>query len=346
MNCCDGFRNRSDTNIIRPILSLSSDEDESKSNKKDGKIRIFFYGEDILYKLNIPKSINERKEEKNTITYTKGTLINLNWEYYKFIEINEESNKIIAEIIRDDFLNLDFCDVIIVIVNNLLEEKSKVFFKYFEKFSQRKSSQPFILYLTKEDNPKIETLYEYITNDYLDKRTLFALKYPDLEDDINSQLIIDCFFKFRNYYNEQGDLFEIHNENILTDYFKLNILICGKSGTGKSTFINKILEEKKAKEGEGLSISHKIISFSHPNFPLIFYDTPGFEKEKTVQDVIKYLDNYNKILLDARKKIHLIIYIFQYSERSIYDFEIPLLKRLSQYKAEIIFVINFVTDSI
>lgn len=342
-NCCPG-NSYSEKNIIHPSLSISTDE--SKLYKNEGKIRIFLYGENILAKLNLPILGNEKTEEENGIIYKIGTIFQLNWEYYTFTEINEETNKIIAEKIRNNFLNLDFYDVIIVTVTNLLEEKSKIFFKYFENISQQISSQPFILYLTKEDNPKIETLYEYITNDFLDKRTLFALKYPDLADDINSQLVLDCLFKFRNYYNELGDLFEMRKEIILTDYFKMNILICGKSGTGKSTFINKILEERKAKEGGGLSITHKIIRFSHPNFPLNFLDTPGFEDEQTVKDVIKHLDNYNKILEDARKKIHLIVYVLQYSERSIYSFEIPLLKKLTQYNAEIIFVINFVTDSI
>lgn len=341
--CPEGKRN-SDENKINPKLSFSTEE--SKLYKNEGKMRIFFYGENILAKLNLPNYGFEISEVENGIKYKKITIFELNWEYYIFSEINEESNKIIAEKIRNNFLNSDFYDVIIVTVTNLLEEKSKLFFKYFQNFSQQISSQPFILFLTKEDCPKIETLYEYITNDFLDKRTLFALKYPDLAEDVNSQLVLDCLFKFRNYYNEQGDLFEMRKENILTDYFKMNLLVCGKSGTGKSTFINKILGERKAKEGEGLSITHKIVRFTHPNFPLNFHDTPGFEDEQTVKDVIKHLDNYNKILIDARKKINLIIYIFEYSERSIYNFEIPLLKRLTQYNAEIIFVINFVTDSI
>ena len=345
MSCpCPEGKTDSDKNKIHPSLSISTGE--SKLYKNEGKIRIFFYGENILAKLNLPNLGYEISEIENGIKYKKGAIFELNWEYYIFSEINEKSNIIIAEKIRNNFLNSDFYDVIIVTVTNLLDEKSKIFFKYFENFSQQISSQPFILYLTKEDNPKIQTLYEYITNDFLDKRTLFALKYPDLAEDLNSQLVLDCLFKFRNYYNEQGDLFEMRKENILTDYFKMNLLVCGKSGTGKSTFINKILGERKAKEGEGLSITHKIVRFTHPNFPLNIHDTPGFENEQTVKDVIKHLDNYNKILIDARKKINLIIYIFQYSERSIYNFEIPLLKRLTEYNAEIIFVINFVTDSI
>ena len=345
MSDCSCPNDNSDKNQIKPSLSISLDEE--KYLKNEGKIRIFFYGENILAKLNLSKSKNEKYEEENGINYKLGKILELNWEYYVFTEINEESNKIISTKMRDNFLNLDFYDIIIITVNNLLDEKSKLSFKHFEKFSQQISSQPFILYLTKEeDNPKIETLYEYITNDYLDKRTLYALQYPDLKNNDSTQLILNCLFKFRNYYNEQGDLFEMRKENIITDYFKMNVLICGKSGTGKSTFINKILGERKAKEGEGLSVTHKIVRFTHPDYPINFHDTPGFEDEKTVQDVIKLLDNYNKILIDARKKIHLIIYIFPYSQRSVYNFEIPILKRLSQYNAEIIFVMNFVTDSL
>lgn len=72
----------------------------------------------------------------------------------------------------------------------------------------------------------------------------------------------------------------------------------------------------------------------------------GFEDEKTVENVRKLLQEHNKSLNDVRKKINLIIYFFSYSKRPVYSFEIPILKDLIKYDAEIIFVINFVTDSI
>ena len=66
-------------------------------------------------------------------------------------------------------------------MNNLLDKESKIFFNYFEKFSSIKSKQPFILYITKnEDNPNVEQLYSLKINEYFDKRGLFVLKYPSM----------------------------------------------------------------------------------------------------------------------------------------------------------------------
>ena len=46
------------------------------------------------------------------------------------------------------------------------------------------------------------------------------------------------------------------------------------------------------------------------------------------------------------KKINLIIYMLPYSVRGILSMKIPFVKHLIGYKAEILFVINFVTESI
>jgi len=206
--------------------------------------------------------------------------------------------------------------------------------------------QPFILFTTtKEENPDVTQLYKFITNEYFDKRILHALKYPELNNEVDTKRILDKICKFRNYYHEEGDSYETFNEELSSEY-KFNILICGRAGTGKSSFINKFLEDKKAKEGEGLSVTHKIISYSNPKYPINISDTPGFENEETVKDVIKLLDDYNKELKDARKKINLIIYFFPYNDRSVLHIEYELLQKLIEYNSEIIFVINFVKDPV
>lgn len=93
-------------------------------------------------------------------------------------------------------------------------------------------------------------------------------------------------------------------------------------------------------------MTHQIVKYTYPNYPLNISDTPGFDDEITVKEVKELLDKYNKKLIDARKKINLIIYLFPYSDRSVLSMKVPLLKRLIEYKTKIIFVINFVTESI
>lgn len=324
----------------------SDSENKNKNFKNEGKIIIYFYGENLIDTLINQTSIQESNIMYNEKSYKKNYNNALNWEYYIFEKITEYNNKIISNLIQEHFENSDFYDIIVITVDNLLDEKSKLFFSYFEKFTNQKAKQPFILFLTKKDeNPKVEILYKYITNEYFDKRTLYALKYPSINNENETNKILELICKFRNYYHEEGDSFESFNEELSTQY-KFNILVCGRAGSGKSSFINKFLGEKKAKEGEGLSVTHKIVSYCHRKYPINISDTPGFEDIKTVNNVKNLLERYNKKLLDGRKKINLIIYLFPYGERSVLSMELPLLESLLRYNTEIIFVINFVTESI
>ena len=336
---------------------LFFDEDKEKNNinninninnKKEGKLRIYYYGDEAIKSHLDPNSYSEHTIVENGIKYTKGVQLLLNWEYYIFKNITEENNKTISKLIHEDYKTSDFCDVIIITVNTLLDEESILFLNHFQNISDQKSCQPFILFITKkEEKPNVKDLYKLLTNEYFDKRTLYATKYPSAEKEEKEngeKTILNYICKFRSYYNEQGNSFDLNEDNLSN--YKFNILLCGKAGTGKSSFINKFLGNKRAKEGEGLSMTHKIVEYTHQEYPISIYDTPGFEDKNTVENVIKLLENLNKELIDARKKINLILYFFQYSERSVFNFEIPLISMLSEYKTKIIFVINFVTESI
>ena len=316
--------------------------DKKLNNKKETKMKIYLYGENLIQliiKNNIPFI-------KNNDGIQIGDYLLFNWKFLYLETISEANNTLIINYIKDDFLEEEFNDIIIVTVNKLLDENTIKFLSQFQNFTTQISKQPLILFLTKEEeNPNIEELYTLITNYYFDKRNIYALKYPSISDEKESKLIMDFINKSMSYYHEYGDLYDSVNDDILSNY-KLNILMCGKAGTGKSSFVNKFLNEKRAKEGEGLSQTHRIIRFTHQKYPLTIYDTPGFENEKTVEEVRKLLEKHNKILNDARKKINLILYFSYYSDRAFYNFELPILKDLVKYDSEIIFVLNFVTDPI
>ena len=322
------------------------DNNEMKLRKNEGKLKIYFYGENLLKLLIQQTTFQDAKVTEGKIEYEKGFDQAFNWEYFIFDKITEDNNEFISYKLGQDFLNKEFYDIIVVTVNTLLDEKSVLFFKHFQNFSNQKAKQPFILYITKEEQePKVETLFNFITNEYFDKRTIYALKYPSLINGNENKSILELICKFRNYYHEEGDSFQSFSEDIATNY-KFNILVCGRAGTGKSSFINNLLGERKAKEGEGLSVTHKIVSYMLKDFPIIISDTPGFENDETVKEVKILLDKYNKKLIDARKKVNLILYFFPYSERSILNMELPILESLIEYKTEILFVMNFVTEPI
>ena len=66
------------------------------------------------------------------------------------------------------------------------------------------AQQPFILFITnKDDNSKISDLYQFITNEFFDKRNLFILKFDKSEEYIGkiNKFFINCM----NYYHEVGN---------------------------------------------------------------------------------------------------------------------------------------------
>lgn len=321
--------------------NVKIDEYEGKAGVVE-KIRIYLYGNNLegIYKNDlIIRKIETKKIKEVNYLYIKDSILNA--EYLVFDgEITKEKNEAISSLLKEDHINKEFYDIIVISVDTLKDESSKRFISHFQSFTRQKIKQPFILYLTlKETNPNINCLYEYVTNKYFDKRNLEVMEYP--KEDFSK--ITNYISEKISYYNGYGDLYD---KSELTVEYLFNILICGISGVGKSTFVNMFQKTKRSKEGEGSSITDKIIRFTHPKYPIGIYDTPGFENESTVISVKNLLEKYNKILRDERKKINLILYFLPYSNRIVLDMEKVILDYLITLDCEIIFVINKVVDDL
>ena len=68
---------------------------------------------------------------------------------------------------------------------------------------------------------------------------------------------------------------------------RLNIMIIGKSGVGKSTLVNNLFRNDLAKTGGVKPVTKNINRYSLPNYPLTIYDSQGFELNKNTQKNIK-----------------------------------------------------------
>ncbi len=93
-------------------------------------------------------------------------------------------------------------------------------------------------------------IYDKISSKYkkMDKRNFNTL-YLDLTNDDMYFKLINQLNKYFSYYNELGDINVMENEEQQFSA-RLNILVCGRAGSGKSTLINKILDEKRCREGQ------------------------------------------------------------------------------------------------
>ena len=110
-----------------------------------------------------------------------------------------------------------------------------------------------------------------------------------------------------------------------------NILICGKSGVGKSTLINSVFRENIADTGIGKPITTIIRKYSNEDVPVNIYDTPGFEagKSENIEEVINFIVDLNSDT-DPNKHIHVMWYCIAGSGARIENGEIEFMKKINE----------------
>ena len=328
--------------------------------EEDYKLRIFLYGKRALNGIkylskNLYNNIITEIKNEQYVYVIKDT--KYNYEFYVIEgELNESKNKIIESYLKEHYQNENmikanelieevtkkymneinnyeidyatsrilklyrqFFDILVICVDTLNSKDSKLVFKFFQGFTNINAQQPFIYFLTKfEDHPNITELFEYNNNEFFDRRNAFAFKFP--RDDKELEILNNQFIKCKNYYNE------INADDINNANHTFNIAVCGPAGSGKSTFINYFFRDKVSKEGEGLSVTHKITNYIHPDYPIKLFDTPGFEDDFTVKIVEKFIDNLMNEKYDNKNHLELILYICNLKERNFYANEIDFIK--------------------
>ncbi len=301
-------------------------------------------------------------KEESPIIFQEHPIIK-SWKFFFLLSEEEEDLKVIKalKLIKNDFKNTNSLLLIVldaIFNQNVLDD----IIKKIEENSSIKT-MPFIYLLSKDrfEYPENKKLRNYISlHSKLDKMNFYCDEYPYTKNNLNEEEkriqsnilenITTLLIKVTSYYNELGDSFLIpfplENQKVNLNYNTkiygrhINLLFCGKSGVGKSTFINLLIKEKRVKiGGNGLSTTKNIVEYIIPNTAISIFDTPGFEDEETVNLTINHIKSYKDVFYKFGKQIHLIIYFLKGNDNTLFQkIEYKFIKFLFSLNIHIMFI--------
>ena len=326
-----------------------------------GDYDINFFQNNIIEPLQFPKS-----DIKYCEKIAKHKVIK-DWHFFfghkgkDFSEMLENSKKFINEHINitqkefDDFneksKDRDGKNVILYFI----DENKDNFLNYFIKDHNQFFEPLFIIVGNKNENEKIKENIEKSLTTLKKTRNIDKniFKFSNFTDNIVKNLLELNFnlIEASEYYNELGDefkypkqlmdddLFDKVAKEMIRNFSTFNILICGRPGVGKSTFINGMMKATVSRSKKGSECSSRIIRYIHRTLPIAFYDTPGMSTESKMEDIIKLIKKKNIELEDMQSKIHAVFYLFNgKNTRFFCNFENKMFDLLEEKKIPIYYI--------
>jgi GTP-binding protein EngB required for normal cell division len=351
------------------------------SNNHDKGLSLIYFGENNFSE-NIQKEIENiiqqnkpnKNIEKNFKEYIYNDRLINNMTFLPIKNANEEeiisSFSEIMELKKNDSGKI----LILFEEENLAGLIKKLFDKFFKDpffiiiFTKRKENE-----IKKEIKNKLKN-FSNLKKPYIDIDNIYI--YENKSE--NYKKILIPILKIFSYYNQLGDGFfkEILDMNLqieglheefshlfLSHYF--NILLCGGTGVGKSTFINKIMGEKKAFTLKSISAAtYRNNYYCHKKYPIKIIDVCGFAEGNEGKDNLEsirsiYNKNLDNIIIDQsisdifdfyedkRNNIHLLLYFNIYDGKlDVIPGELPVILEAIEKKIPIFFILNKCPDEV
>lgn len=127
---------------------------------------------------------------------------------------------------------------------------------------------------------------------------------------------------------------------------KPNILVCGATGVGKSSFVNDVFGKHVAKVGEGAPITRGVKRYEDKELSVVLYDSEGYEIGEDKQDyfkeeIIGVIDKYKQEYpTELNKQIHEVWYFISAANKRVTETDIEVVNLIKEKKVPIAIVVT------
>ena len=333
----------------------------------------------ILYALNTKRPLNSKMIQAQF----RYSIFDY-WDYYYFPNktIDEQINIIFNKFYQQKgALSLNFRECLLVRAKNKNAPEIKIILEKINDIN-RVHYMPMVLFLLDEyDKDCFDYSEKKIVPDSklypkIDPRMIFTQGFRDIQDYSNylsfnynqniDEKIIKNIKKFKNilirfcsYHNELGDYFSLINSQSQVLVYDLignkkypmtyNFCCVGRFGKVKSTGVNCLLGEKKAKESRsGTATTKKINYYYVKNSPIKLIDIPGFESKETVNSAVEKFREYGDKINYKKGELTAILYFIKSTdERMFAEMEYKMFKEIIKHeRTPVIYILTHSSLSI
>ena len=293
----------------------------------------------------IEKLYNKKKLKENKIknkNYEYIEVINsLNWKIDYFENgLSDNIYKKIQSKIDSDRKNAFYFHVLICFTDS--EDKISKILNFIG--SKNIYYQPFIIFISNSslDTKSLRQNLRKDDDNLFDVRNIEIIKY----NEGNETILLESIWKKCCVYNQLGNSLILHSINkkkinIIKKDHALNFFIIGKTGVGKSTFVNILAGDIVSPERVGKNITKGTKEYICKNISMYIYDTEGFSTGNEIEKVTKDIFDSMEKLKENKQIINGIFYMFDISSTRTYDEkEENLIKKLYKTNINIYFLLN------
>ena len=313
---------------------MGSEQDSNKKNPFEMNVQ--FIGINME---NFKYSISKTNSKYSIKNYWTFNYVNTNVD----AQIKQYFDKLQA-IKNGEDQTINLKESLLVKVENIFDPEVNLILDSINRLGQTQY-MPLVLFLVCNTNNmqlKIDPKYKR-----LDPRLIITAKYDE-----NNLTNIDAnLLRFCSIHNELGDTFtvgkgdEAETYDLIDTYFPFNINIAciGRFGQGKSTGVNVLLNEYKAKESsKGSSQTRELTYYQVTNQPIRILDIPGFEDKDTVKKAVEKFQKCGEKINKIKDNLHIVLYFLSYTEsRAFSNLELPIVEELCKHQtSKVIYVIT------